>query len=720
MCTRRFSPLAISNYLSPFPIVKRRKSAISYLNVSASFDIEVSSFYEHIITHETRHEIDGVIDPEQWEKRACMYAWVFGINGKTFTGRTWKQFRQLCDTLVSYYGLSCDGVILPVYVHNLSYEFQFIRHRFEWSSVFALNERDAVKALTMDGIEFRCSWVLAGYSLEKVGEHLHTYKVEKKVGDLDYDLMRHSRTPLTAKEWGYIVNDALVVMAYIQELLDERKYITRIPLTKTGFVREAVRKSCFWGNSTHQKDKSGKYGRYRRIMERLTLDPQEYLLLNEAFHGGMVHANALNANKIQKDVASFDFCSSYPSVMVAEKFPMSKGEKYVPKDKEDFFKTIKLYLCVFEVEFSDVYPIVTCDHIISISKCSTITDFVSDNGRVVTAKSMRLCMTSVDFETYSHFYAWKEMKIYQMYRYRAQYLPTDFVRAILDFYKTKTELKGVEGKEAELMHNKENLNSAYGMCVTAICRPEIKYIDGEWKTETPDLAKSIDTYNAKKSRFLSYAWGVFVTAYALRNLASGILECGKTGDYCYADTDSVKTMHPERHRDYFDAYNEEVGKKMRQACDFHGLPYDMVEPLTIEGKKKPLGVWEYEGTADRAIFLGAKRYATEKNGTPTITIAGVNKKIAVPALMEKAKREGCDFFDFIKFDYTFSVDECGKLLHTYVDEPKNGVLCDYRGISGRYSEESYIHLCPTTYQMNADPDYLDYLFSPYNVEDIKI
>lgn len=51
----------------------------------------------------------------------------------------------------------------------------------------------------------------------KMGEDLQKYKVEKKVGDLDYNLVRTSSTPLTEQELGYCENDIRVVIAYIQE-----------------------------------------------------------------------------------------------------------------------------------------------------------------------------------------------------------------------------------------------------------------------------------------------------------------------------------------------------------------------------------------------------------------------------------------------------------------------------------------------------------------------
>ena len=55
---------------------------------------------------------------------------------------------------------------------------------------------------------------------------------------------------------------------------------------------------------------------------------------------------------------------------------------------------------------------------------------------------------------------------------------------IIDLYKKKTELKGVNGMETEYLNSKEMLNSLYGMCVTNPIRDTIKFdVDG-WKTET--------------------------------------------------------------------------------------------------------------------------------------------------------------------------------------------------------------------------------------------
>ena len=128
-----------------------------------------------------------------------MYEWTFGIDDYVVYGRYWQEFIELLTILSEELNL-CDKQILVCYVHNLSFEFQFIRNLIKWNKVFAVKEREPVRCLSELGIEFRCSYKLSGYSLSKVGEHLTKYKVQKMVGDLDYSLLRNSETVLTEKE----------------------------------------------------------------------------------------------------------------------------------------------------------------------------------------------------------------------------------------------------------------------------------------------------------------------------------------------------------------------------------------------------------------------------------------------------------------------------------------------------------------------------------------
>lgn len=196
-------------------------------NVPAAFDIETSSFYTQ----------DG-------HKAACMYVWMLGIFGAVMVGRTWSEFIHVINRLSEILQLN-EKKRFIIYVHNLGYEFQWMRKYFAWPRVFAMDTRKPIYAITDNGIEFRCSYLLSGYSLEKLSDQLTLIPISKKVGDLDYSLIRHSKTPLTDKEIGYCLNDVRVVMAYIAERIIQDGGITKIPITKTGYIRHFVRKVCF-------------------------------------------------------------------------------------------------------------------------------------------------------------------------------------------------------------------------------------------------------------------------------------------------------------------------------------------------------------------------------------------------------------------------------------------------------------------------------------------
>lgn len=157
----------------------------------------------------------------------------------------------------------------------------------------------------------------------------------------------------------------------------------------------------------------------------------------------------------------------------------------------------------------------------------------------------------------------------------------------------------------------------------------------------PNKTRTFIQVQHQQNRFLFYPWGIFVTAYARRNLFTGIHEA--KDDYIYSDTDSIKIMNGKAHEAYFKAYNMQVQMKLRAACKYHGLPFSLCEPQTIKGITKTLGVWDFEGTYTRFKTLGAKRYmvqepnALKANGRAydfSLTVSGVNKKPQFPTLLK--------------------------------------------------------------------------------------
>lgn len=662
----------IMAHLNKLPFIKNNKKQ-ELCNVPMSFDIETTSTY-----------VNG-------EKQAFMYIWMFGIENDVYYGRTWDDFLVFTDLLSSQLELHEERKII-VYVHNLAFEFQFIYKLFKWTKVFALNPHKPIYALTDTGIEFRCSYLLSGYKLEKVAENLRTHNIEKLVGNLDYDLIRTHETPMTKKELEYCEHDIKIIQYYIYEQLAEyQNNINYIPLTNTGRVRNYCRKRTLYAD----------YDRYSKLMRSLILTDEEYMQLKKGFQGGFTHANHIYADKTVNGVTSKDFASSYPYVMVSEKYPMSAPQKV--NDMEHFEYYLDTFCCIFDIEFSRLESI-QYEHPLSVSRCWDIRKPLIDNGRVVMADSLRTTITEQDYRILEQFYDWEYMNVTNMRIMEKQYLPREFIMSILHLYRDKTSLKDVQGKEIEYLRSKGMINSCYGMTVTDIARDEIMFNNANWKKEKPNLEQAMHKYNTSKRRFLYYPWGVWVTAYARRNLFTGIFEFGK--DYVYADTDSIKVRNIDKHMDYINLYNAGVEKKLRAMCDYYKIPFHLVEPKAPNGERKRLGVWADDGEYTRFKTLGAKRYMTEENGKINITVSGLNKKVTVPYLLETY---GDKIFDAFTDDLTVPAEYTGKMTHTYIDEERTFYVTDYLGNTTLVCSPSGVHLEKAPYELSLSQAYIDYI-----------
>lgn len=668
------------------------KSVTTYYNVECGLDIETTSTY--------------IND----EKQAFMYLWVFGIKDNIVYGRTWEEFIDLCFKLKDHFHLSEDR-ILTIYVHNLGYEFQFMRKYFEWLNVFAIDERKPVKALTDLGIEFKDSYILSGYSLQMLAKNLVSHKIDKLVGDLDYSLIRHSNTILTDKELLYAEYDVKIILYYINEQIEQYGNITKIPLTNTGRVRKFVKDKCYFTDRNHKKSSKGKFKRYNELMQELTLTTDEYKMLKRCFMGGFTHASMLYSGELLENVSSIDFTSSYPSVMLAEKYPMSKPVKVNVK-KEDFKKLLndENVGLMFDVKFTNIKSKLTYETYLSESKCYNVIGGISNNGRIYKADELVTTITDIDFKILQACYTWDSMQVSNVYKFYMQYLPKAIIDSIVELYQGKTTLKGVEGKEVEYLLSKGMLNSVYGMCVTDIVRDEILYND-MWeinKFTIEDMIEQINKYNDSKNRFLYYPWGVWVTAYARKNLWEGILNIGE--DYVYSDTDSIKLLNYEKHIPFIKWYDTELNKKLKKMCDFRKIDFTMLKPETIEGIEKPIGVWDFEGTYTHFKTLGAKRYLVrESNGKMVMTVAGLSKKNGIEYMERICNNDYMKVFENFTDDLYIPSNETGKSTHTYIDNEFNGVITDYTGKELEVNSRSSIHLEPCDFTLSVSEQYTKFL-----------
>ena len=664
---------------------------VHYLNIPISFDIETSSFYEGIA------------------KKAIMYIWTCNVNGTTFIGRTWNQFKQLLDIISEVFGLIKYNKRCIIYVHNLEYEFQFMRKWFDWHDIFADDKRQPLYAVTKGGVEFRCSYRLSGYSLAKLADELRYYKTKKMVGDLDYSLIRHTNTPLTDKELKYCTQDTQVVVCYIQEEIDKNGDIAHIPYTKTGYVRRYCQDECLAIHKQNDDVSRLKGLKYRDIIQSLTLTYDQYKMCKAGFQGGFTHANINYVNETLHDVGSIDFTSSYPFTMMAQYFPMSSPREVEVRDIKDLEFYLASYCCLFEVQFINLRPLTTIENPISSSRCSYLEGYHINNGRVIDAKILETTITELDFDIYRNFYTWDGIKIGKFLVFYRGYLPTNLVKCLVKFYKDKTTLKGVAGKEEEYLQGKAMLNSAYGMAVTDIVRDDLEYHQemyaDEWQVGSETPVSQLNRYNKNPSRFLYYPWGVWVTAHARHNLFKGIMAFGS--DYVSSDTDSIKAINMDRHQDFIKNYNLHVREQLEKAADYHGIPMSDFEPETIKGEKKLIGVWDYEGTYDKFKTLGAKRYLVQKGNDIEFTVAGVNKKAIKEYMLETYGLDGV--FDAFTRSLDIPAGRTGKLTHTYIDKEWQGEVVDYLGEKFPYFEKSSIHLEPAPFKISMLDAFWDYM-----------
>lgn len=422
---------------------------VSFWKIVFAFDIETTSFTGPVTR--TDHN----------EKRSVMYIWQLAINGRVIIGREWSEFVDVMDRITEKLNTDKYNKII-IYVHNLAFEFQFIRFLFPWMKIFSIDKRKPIYAITETGIEFRCSYILTNYSLEKLSDQLTKYKVKKLVGDLDYTKIRHPQTPLTDEELQYCINDVLVVSAYIKEQIEKERYIHKIPLTCTGYCRRFVRKNCLYGPVFKLWRKQ--FRRYHAFIKSLkirTID--EYKQLKRAFQGGFTHAAQLYCTYTLDDVAHVDFSSSYPYVLLSEQFPMSTPEDVDVSNmtKEQFEWYLKHYCCLFDCRIYDLKPKFEYENYIAAYKCFLKCGVIENNGRVYSADMIATTLTEIDMQIINSTYTFSRIEISNLKIYRKGYLPIEIIKSIIELYKKKTILKGVKEKEQEYLVSKGLLNSCY-------------------------------------------------------------------------------------------------------------------------------------------------------------------------------------------------------------------------------------------------------------------
>ena len=580
-----------------------------FITMPITFDIETSTIRDNYKSLQQDRDV----------YTAFMYHWQICIQNDVIFGRTWPQLEEFFEHMIRYYRLNKKRKLV-IYIHNLSFEFSFMYRFFDMQKIFATEPHKILRAQIEDCFELRCSYRLSNMSLAKFIENSPSGYHLKAKDDLDYRQLRTPATILTEIENGYCYNDVRGLMERISDLLKEDTLKT-IPMTSTGYVRRDCRNAMRKNPENHKQ------------FLKTALTEKQYTILKDCFRGGNTASNRYVTSMIIENVNSWDISSSYPFVMLAEKFPYGKFMKAGIESMQQLDHYNKKY-CTFgyyafkNIRIKDNVPI----PYLPVSKCKSINKNVyAYNGRVLHAENVVIGLTNVDFEIINNQYDYDELYVTEFHFSRAHYLPAELHNQILHYFQVKSELRGIPEKEYEYVKAKNRLNGIYGMTVTDIMHSIIEFSDGEY-TETQ--GKPIEEYYKNRNNFLSYQWGVWVTAYARRNLQAAIdniVAAGGMYDIIYTDTDSLKYTGD------YDYIFADINAEILRRCTDNGI----IHSCSIQGKNYYLGLWDKERGYDRFITLGAKKYAYETNGNIGVTVSGLNKKDGAQELSEKG---GLNFF----------------------------------------------------------------------------
>lgn len=672
------------------PVVQRgRKKSVEqrrkYLPLICAFDIETTTLQD--------------------KKQAFMYHWQFQLDRYvTITGRTWEEFVDLIAKIIG----AVEDNTLVVYVHNLSYEFQFISdpeiYDFTADEVFAMDERSILKCSIGRQIEFRCSYRLFNAGLGHVTRKEFNVKHKKLDGDdYDYNKIRYPWSNLTDQELEYCYNDVRGLVEAVYALMDHyHDNIYTIPLTSTGYPRRDCKK-VLYGMHAAVKDMIPNY--------------EIYKMLRKAFRGGDTHASRHWAGVILSDVNSADRSSSYPDVNVNCRYPVSSWHEVDPANLSmDYIidligrrgKACLMECEIFNLDLKDPdwpAPYLTIDKTEEIIWPSYLDDPrpCRDNGRILRADHVKIYITDIDLriilQTYTGYIVFNKC-------YYAAYgnLPRRFIEVINGYYRAKTSLKGLPDPDGSIgvmyRQAKAKNNGIYGMEATDPIKPELIY-DGVNVTmpllDDATVGRLYEEYT--KKAWIPYQWGVWTTALARYELFKGMQAIAKdttedglpgSWDIIYWDTDSLKYVG--NHDEALRKLNLSYIKRSRSNRGYAADP---------SGEEHFLGVFEKEDTYKRFITWGAKKYAYEyEDGIPHVTIAGVNKSIGAEELREKGGLE------VLKAGFVF--EKAGGTESVYNDTIPD--QCKDIEIDGhKLHITKNIALLPSTYRMGVTSDYAEIL-----------
>ena len=598
--------------------------------------------------------------------------------------------------------------LLKVFVHNLSYDFQFLKEYLKeaYPNMKLLNTNfHSVLEATTDAFKFKCTYLLTGLSLADWCDRMQP-EHGKLSGTVDHSKIYYQNTRLKRENWLYMFYDVLSLKecTIIHNDLNGDTLAT-MPPTKTAYVRRLI---------------SREYGRLpggvrQRLTQESSIDICLHSLLKVSFAGGYAHANRFYRDRTaQGNIKHRDFNSHYISQMLLKKYPTGKFNKCSNKIgiKEIIENSDKYgFLTLFEfknVELLDhniTMPYLQESHIF---KKSDGFHAVYDNGRILrTYGSFQVAFTEIDLIIFLSQYKPEGVRILLNYRSKKSYLPQYLTDPINSLFlekmtmKQKLEENKKEGIEdlrlaADYQRIKELLNAIFGMLATNPIRKkfDFDFESEKWIREVPGVEERHEklellSKDLSARNFNRFQFGVWVTAYSRFELFKIFRIIGYE-NLLYSDSDSAFYFSNDEIEKRLNAYNDEIIK----SCINRNLT------ITINNKKYYYGTFDEEPEEIHQFrSLHSKCYgfiySNEKvKNKLKVTIAGVSKYTYVDGKLY-TREEELGSLDNLKDGFKFK--KCGSNSKLYVDGKPRTVEVDGHKIN----TSSFIILTPVEKTLNS-------------------
>lgn len=628
-----------------------------------------------------------------------MYIWTMTINNTTIIGRTWEEFFTLLSTINSTLelkkrdkvdkngkvtGKTCEHV-LPIFIHNLSHEWAFIRNWIKDYEVFYMDEdKRSPMYVLWKGFLLLDSYKIFPKKLEEVAK---SYCTTQKSHDLDYSIPRNYKTVLTEEELEYCCKDTQILVELAQFVFDNYFIPTgRLPMTQNQIVKNVIRKT-FVDEKTDELVKK---------LNAMTMTQDQYVFIRHyGFRGGYCSSSLRDTGEEGMPLVGYvDLTSAYMSAICHGYYPITAFRALKHPTKELFNRVIKDKCCYALIQFYDLRA--KGDKAVILESKSSIIYAMPDgstpktkedlriakrsvrknsSGRIIAAKSLIVSLNEIDWELYNLCYSWSSYEIIRLETAERGPLPDHVKKTAIEFYKRKAELKKAGIKNSEYEMAKTLVSNVFGAIVQRLYSDLINGSKNNW------LANQLDSS-------LKPQWGCYITAHVRKAIVTTIKALGRE-NWLYSDTDSIYFILNEKTKNVIDLYNIEAKAKNAILCKQYGLDYNLFDDL---------GCFDSE---DKKILrfktLGAKSYLyyyTDKKhpkGAFKYVVSGIPEKFFWEAYYKKYNKLDVNkvfdlFEDFTQIEYTRHE------VH-YVDETTSEIIAGVKctSLGGAVIEEKTIH-----------------------------